>query len=186
MTRRPDCRIIAGFAHAEEYPRPNAVDRPEICDFYTPALVNRAPVAIAIRHRRRGTGSGADDSAPASTAMLSPSLGALASLAASYRIAAEKLLPRGSARRRFWREFFAGSPARAMEVGHISEARRAATRLLRNPGPWRGSCRAGRCRAPPPPPPPPPSPPPPPPLAPKILLTLRAPPPADAGRCHRS
>jgi uroporphyrin-III C-methyltransferase / precorrin-2 dehydrogenase / sirohydrochlorin ferrochelatase len=59
--------------------------------------------------------------------MLAPSLGALATLAASYRIAAEKLLPRGSARRRFWREFFAGAPARAMEVGHISEARRAAT-----------------------------------------------------------
>ncbi|MBE0693462.1 MAG: bifunctional precorrin-2 dehydrogenase/sirohydrochlorin ferrochelatase, partial [Aquamicrobium sp.] len=26
----------------------NAVDRPELCDFYTPALVNRAPVAVAI------------------------------------------------------------------------------------------------------------------------------------------
>ncbi|WP_346432859.1 NAD(P)-dependent oxidoreductase [Breoghania sp.] len=26
----------------------NAVDRPELCDFYTGALVNRAPVAVAI------------------------------------------------------------------------------------------------------------------------------------------
>ena len=26
----------------------NAVDRPELCDFYTPALVNRAPIAVAV------------------------------------------------------------------------------------------------------------------------------------------
>ncbi len=26
----------------------NAVDRPALCDFFTPALVNRAPVAVAI------------------------------------------------------------------------------------------------------------------------------------------
>src|SRR4051812_24478343 len=26
----------------------NAVDSPELCDFYTPAIVNRAPVAVAI------------------------------------------------------------------------------------------------------------------------------------------
>jgi len=126
-----DCRIIAD-SRTLKIPS-NAVDRPEICDFYTPALVNRAPVAIAI-----GTEGAGPVLAQMIRAridrMLSPSLGALASLAASYRIAAEKLLPRGSARRRFWREFFAGSPARAMEVGHISEARRAATRLLRNQG----------------------------------------------------
>ena len=26
----------------------NAVDRPELCDFFTPAIVNRAPLAVAI------------------------------------------------------------------------------------------------------------------------------------------
>lgn len=126
-----DCRVVSD-ARALKIPS-NAVDRPEICDFYTPALVNRAPVAVAI---------GTEGAGPVLAQMirtridrmLAPSLGALATLAASYRIAAEKLLPRGSARRRFWREFFAGAPARAMEVGHISEARRAATRLLRNEG----------------------------------------------------
>jgi uroporphyrin-III C-methyltransferase/precorrin-2 dehydrogenase/sirohydrochlorin ferrochelatase len=41
-----DCRIIAD-ARDLKIPS-NAVDRPEICDFYTPALVNRAPVAVAI------------------------------------------------------------------------------------------------------------------------------------------
>ncbi len=126
-----DCRVIAD-ARNLKIPS-NAVDRPDICDFYTPALVNRAPVAIAI-----GTEGAGPVLAQMIRAridrMLAPSLGALAALANSYRTAAEKLLPKGSARRRFWREFFAGAPARAMEVGHISEARRAATRLLRNEG----------------------------------------------------
>jgi uroporphyrin-III C-methyltransferase / precorrin-2 dehydrogenase / sirohydrochlorin ferrochelatase len=126
-----DSAVIAD-ARALRIPS-NAVDRPEICDFFTPALVNRAPVAIAI---------GTEGAGPVLAqiiraridAMLSPSLGALAVLAASYRRAAEALLPRGSARRRFWRNFFTGAPARAMEVGHISEARRAATRLLKDEG----------------------------------------------------
>ncbi|NMG39447.1 uroporphyrinogen-III C-methyltransferase [Chelativorans sp. ZYF759] len=126
-----DCRIISD-SRAMKIPS-NAVDRPEICDFYTPALVNRAPVAVAIGTEGAGPVLAQMIRARVDR-MLSPSLGALAALAASYRIAVEKLLPRGSARRSFWREFFAGAPARAMEVGHISEARRAATRLLRNEG----------------------------------------------------
>jgi uroporphyrin-III C-methyltransferase/precorrin-2 dehydrogenase/sirohydrochlorin ferrochelatase len=126
-----DCRIIAD-ARALKIPS-NAVDRPDICDFYTPALVNRAPVAVAIGTEGAGPVLAQMIRARVDR-MLAPSLGALAVLANSYRIAAEKLLPRGSARRRFWREFFAGAPARAMEIGHISEARRAATRLLRNEG----------------------------------------------------
>ncbi|RWQ60184.1 MAG: uroporphyrinogen-III C-methyltransferase, partial [Mesorhizobium sp.] len=70
----------------------NAVDRPELCDFFTPALVNRAPVAIAI---------GTEGAGPVLAQMLrsridrmlSPSLGPLASLAASLRGTAERLLP---------------------------------------------------------------------------------------------
>ncbi|RWF38990.1 MAG: uroporphyrinogen-III C-methyltransferase, partial [Mesorhizobium sp.] len=72
----------------------NAVDRPDLCDFFTPALVNRAPVAIAI---------GTEGAGPVLAQMLrgridrmlSPSLGALAALAASFRNAAERL-PRGN------------------------------------------------------------------------------------------
>src|SRR5690606_34643278 len=67
----------------------NAVDRPELCDFYTPALVNRAPVAVAI---------GTEGAGPVLAQMirsridrmLSPSLGALASLATLYRETAER------------------------------------------------------------------------------------------------
>ncbi|CAM5384512.1 Siroheme synthase [Mycolicibacterium aubagnense] len=107
----------------------NAVDRPELCDFFTPALVNRAPVAVAI---------GTEGAGPVLAQMiraridqlLSPSLGPLAALAATFREAAESILPKGNRRRRFWTDFFAGSPARAVEAGNLSAAHDAASRLL--------------------------------------------------------
>ena len=60
----------------------NAVDRPELCDFFTPAIVNRAPLAVAI---------GTEGAGPVLAQMvraridrlLSPSLGPLAVLADS-------------------------------------------------------------------------------------------------------
>ncbi|PSJ55597.1 siroheme synthase CysG [Pseudaminobacter soli (ex Li et al. 2025)] len=107
----------------------NAVDRPELCDFFTPALVNRAPLAIAIG--TEGAGPVLAQMVRAKIdRMLSPSLGSLAALASSFREVAEALLPKGNARRRFWREFFAGAPARAMERGEALAARRAAADLL--------------------------------------------------------
>ncbi|MDH6230731.1 uroporphyrin-III C-methyltransferase/precorrin-2 dehydrogenase/sirohydrochlorin ferrochelatase [Mesorhizobium soli] len=111
----------------------NAVDRPELCDFFTPALVNRAPLAIAIG--TEGAGPVLAQMVRAKIdRMLSPSLGSLAALASSFREVAEALLPKGNARRRFWREFFAGAPARAMERGEAEAARRAAADLLGDTG----------------------------------------------------
>ncbi len=115
----------------------NAVDRPDICDFYTPALVNRAPVAVAI---------GSEGAGPVLTQiiraaverLLSPSLGALARLAVSYRDPVEKLLPAGAARRTFWKQFFTGAVSRAVEGGDLSTARREATRLLKAGEPAEG------------------------------------------------
>src|SRR5690606_10673538 len=55
----------------------NAADRADLCDFFTPALVNRAPVAVAI-----GTGGAGPVLAQKIRArideMLAPSLGSLA------------------------------------------------------------------------------------------------------------
>ncbi|MBN9275101.1 MAG: uroporphyrinogen-III C-methyltransferase, partial [Mesorhizobium sp.] len=114
----------------------NAVDRPELCDFFTPALVNRAPVAIAI---------GTEGAGPVLAQMLRgridrmlpPSLGRLAALAASLRAAAERL-PKGNRRRRFWSDFFAGTPARAIEAGEYDKARDAALDLLATNAPAAG------------------------------------------------
>ncbi|MER9563731.1 MULTISPECIES: siroheme synthase CysG [unclassified Mesorhizobium] len=134
-------RRVAGDARRLGIPV-NAVDRPELCDFFTPALVNRAPVAIAI---------GTEGAGPVLAQMLrsridrmlSPSLGPLAALAASFRGAAEKLLPKGNARRRFWSDFFGGAPARAVEAGQLSEAHDAAVRLLLSDTPASGHIALG-------------------------------------------
>ncbi|WP_187969721.1 siroheme synthase CysG [Aquibium microcysteis] len=122
-----DGRVVAD-AKARGIPA-NAVDRPHLCDFFTPALVNRAPVAVAIGTEGAGPVLAQMIRARVDR-MLSPALGPLASLAASLRDTVERLVPRGNARRAFWSDFFEGAPARAMEIGHIEEAREAAAELM--------------------------------------------------------
>ncbi len=126
-----DAMIVAA-ARAERIPA-NAVDQPDLCDFYTPALVNRAPVAVAI---------GTEGAGPVLAQLiraridqvLSPSLGGLARLAAEYRDAVERFVPRGVSRRIFWRGFFAGDVADAVHANDIGAARRSADALLARSG----------------------------------------------------
>ncbi|MGV2106780.1 siroheme synthase CysG [Agrobacterium vitis] len=123
-------RMIVEAARLQKIPA-NAVDQPDYCDFYTPALVNRAPIAVAIG--TEGVGpvlaqmirAGIDRQLPRS-------LGKLGRLANSYRHAVDRLLPRGVARRLFWRSFFQGDVADAMEGGDVKAARRRATKLLKS------------------------------------------------------
>jgi uroporphyrin-III C-methyltransferase/precorrin-2 dehydrogenase/sirohydrochlorin ferrochelatase len=125
-------QAIVAAARTEKIPA-NAVDQPDFCDFFTPALVNRAPVAIAI-----GTEGAGPVLAQMIRAridqMLSPSLGRLAGLAADYRDAAERLVPRGVSRRIFWRRFFSGDVADAVDANDHVSARRAANALLSTSG----------------------------------------------------
>ncbi|ARO30083.1 siroheme synthase [Rhizobium sp. NXC14] len=121
-------RRIVDAARAAKIPA-NAVDQPDYCDFFTPALVNRAPVAVAI---------GTEGAGPVLAQMiraqidqlLSPSLGRLAALATSYRKSVEQIVPRGVSRRVFWRRFFSGPVADAVTNGNLPQARHAADRLL--------------------------------------------------------
>ncbi len=99
-------RAIVDAARAERIPA-NAVDQPDYCDFFTPALVNRAPVAVAIGTEGAGPVLAQMIRAQIDQ-MLSPSLGTLAELATSYRKTVERLVPRGVSRRVFWRRFFSG------------------------------------------------------------------------------
>ncbi|MDQ0453752.1 siroheme synthase CysG [Rhizobium paknamense] len=122
-------RRIVDAARAMKIPA-NAVDQPDYCDFYTPALVNRAPVAVAIG--TEGVGPVLAQMIRADVDRLLPrSMGKLGRLANSYRTAVEKLVPRGAPRRLYWRAFFKGKVADAVEAGDVSAARREATRLLK-------------------------------------------------------
>jgi uroporphyrin-III C-methyltransferase/precorrin-2 dehydrogenase/sirohydrochlorin ferrochelatase len=122
-----DAEIVAA-ARAENVPA-NAVDSPNLCDFYTPALVNRAPVSVAIC----STGAApvlAQKLRARIEAMLPTRLGALARLGEAFRGAADKMLPTGQPRRRFWSAFFDGGIAAAALAGRPDEARRLAARWL--------------------------------------------------------
>src|SRR5688500_2208001 len=125
--RGRDAEVVAA-ARARNIPA-TAVDIPELCDFYTPAIVNRAPVAVAIG----SSGAGpvlAQKLRARIEAMLPEHLGVLAALGDSFRAAADSVLPKGQPRRRFWSAFFEGRVADAALAGRSDEARRLASRLL--------------------------------------------------------
>ncbi len=125
-------RGIVAAARARRIPA-NAVDQPEYCDFYTPALVNRAPIAVAI---------GTEGAGPVLAQMiraeidrrLPRSLGRVARLAEEFRASVERSVPRGTMRRKFWRRFFSGDVADAVGEGDIANARRNAVRLIAESG----------------------------------------------------
>jgi len=107
----------------------NVVDRPELCDFYVPAIVNRAPVAVAIG----STGTGpvlARHIRARIEALLPRETGALARLAESFRGTVARVIPDGDEKRRFWARFFSGPVADRVYAGRLDEARSEAARLL--------------------------------------------------------
>lgn len=97
----PDGDAAKLAARARRIPL-NVVDVPEECDFYTPSIIDRAPVTIAVA---------TEGDAPVLArlirarieAALSPNLGALAKLAGSMREKVAALLP-GARARRFYEE----------------------------------------------------------------------------------
>ncbi len=121
-------REVMALAHEAGVPV-NVVDRPDLCDFYTPALVNRAPLAVAI-----GTGG----AAPVLTrqvrarieATLAPALGDLAALAERLRGRVGAAFSAFSDRRHYWAHFFSGAIAEKVFAGRMAEAEDAALRAL--------------------------------------------------------
>jgi uroporphyrin-III C-methyltransferase/precorrin-2 dehydrogenase/sirohydrochlorin ferrochelatase len=121
-------REISALAHQAGVPV-NCVDRPELCDFYTPAIVNRAPLAVAV---------GTEGVAPVLSrhvrarieSMLAPAFGDLAGLADRLRKRVSGALRSAEDRRRYWARFFSGAVAEKVFAGDVAAAETEALRLL--------------------------------------------------------
>ena len=110
----------------------NVVDRQDLCDFITPAIVDRDPVVVGI-----STGGAAPVLArrlrASIEALLPARLGQLALFANGFRTAVKTKLESASGRRRFWERFFDGPIADAFLGGDERTARRAALEAVNRP-----------------------------------------------------
>jgi uroporphyrin-III C-methyltransferase/precorrin-2 dehydrogenase/sirohydrochlorin ferrochelatase len=107
----------------------NIVDRPELSDFHTPALIDRGVVVIGV-----ATGGAAPilarDVRAKVEAALPPGLDLLASLAREVRETVKSAIPDFLSRRRFWERALRGRTADLAAKGKAAEARREILRQL--------------------------------------------------------
>lgn len=124
-------RLIATFAELRRI-FVNVVDDAALSSFHVPAVVDRAPLTIAIS-------SGGEAPMLARLlrerleTLLDHSLGALATLASRLRRQIRMRHPDMAARRRFYEDLFAGPVARLLRQGQPESARRAAEQALAAP-----------------------------------------------------
>jgi len=113
---------VAAIARALGVPV-NVPDKPALCSFVMPAIVDRGEVMVAI-----GTEGTSPVLAQRLRAWLErelhPRLDAMARLAGDFRDAVAEKLPAGRPRRKFWEGVFDGAASEAALAGDDSEARR--------------------------------------------------------------
>lgn len=107
----------------------NVVDRPELCDFIWPSIIERGPVTVAV-----STGG----QSPVLARMLKTRIetavpsayGRLAEFAGELRARVARAIPDISARRRFWERMLGGAVGERVLAGNEAEARQAFDRAL--------------------------------------------------------
>jgi uroporphyrin-III C-methyltransferase/precorrin-2 dehydrogenase/sirohydrochlorin ferrochelatase len=103
----------------------NVIDRPELCDAFTPSIVDRDPVVVAIGTEGAAPVLGRAIKTEIET-MLAPRLGSFVALAGRLRGAVAERIPH-KARRGFWEWAFGGEAYRA----HIEGRERIAASMLK-------------------------------------------------------
>lgn len=94
----------------------NVVDRPELSDFITPAIIERDAITVAVSSG--GTAPVLARGVKAAIErLLHPNLGRLALFAERFRGAVKAVVPAGRARLRFWDKFFDGPIAARVLAG---------------------------------------------------------------------
>jgi uroporphyrin-III C-methyltransferase/precorrin-2 dehydrogenase/sirohydrochlorin ferrochelatase len=119
---------VYDWARARNIPV-NVVDRPELCTFITPAIVDRGEVVVAV---------GTSGSAPVLArrireqieALLPARIGELAQLIGHWRGRVAKRLRSIRDRRRFWEKVIDGAAAQSAIAGKIIEADAAIAKLV--------------------------------------------------------
>jgi precorrin-2 dehydrogenase/sirohydrochlorin ferrochelatase len=108
----------------------NVTDRPELCDFYTPAIIDRGRVVVAI-----GTGGSAPVLATRLRsqieARLPEGLDRVAELSERLREVLKAEVPDFQTRRLLWRKVLSGAPAHAAVEGDLDAAERLARAIIR-------------------------------------------------------
>lgn len=116
-----DLKALSAAAQTAGIPV-NIVDRPTLCSFIMPAIVDREPITIAI-----GSGGAAPVLARLLRARVEaavpPAFGRLAAIADAFRVEIRRRLPDLGARRRLLERLFTGRAAELAFAGREAEAR---------------------------------------------------------------